>query len=45
LAANNKYLQDSAQIEKEWQENSLQSWIAYYEKYGTYAQQRVAIIQ
>lgn len=44
-AANNKYLQDSAQIEKEWQENSLQSWIAYYEKYGTYAQQRVAIIQ
>lgn len=45
LAANNKYLQDSAKIEKEWQENSLQSWIAYYEKYGTYAQQRVAIIQ
>ena len=45
LAANNKYLQDSAQIEKEWQEQSLQSWIAYYEKYGTYAQQRVAIIQ
>ena len=44
-AANNKYLQDSAQIEKEWQEQSLQSWIAYYEKYGTYAQQRVAIIQ
>lgn len=44
-AANNKYLQDSAKIEKEWQENSLQSWIAYYEKYGTYAQQRVAIIQ
>ena len=44
-AANNKYLQDSAQIEKEWQENSLQSWISYYEKYGTYAQQRVAIIQ
>ena len=44
-AANNKYLQDSAQIEKEWQEKSLQSWIAYYEKYGTYAQQRVAIIQ
>lgn len=44
-AANNRYLQDSAQIEKEWQENSLQSWIAYYEKYGTYAQQRVAIIQ
>lgn len=44
-AANNKYLKDSAQIEKEWQENSLQSWIAYYEKYGTYAQQRVAIIQ
>ena len=23
----------------------MQSWIAYYEKYGTYAQQRVAIIQ
>lgn len=45
LAANNKYLQDATQIEKEWQENSLQSWIAYYEKYGTYAQQRVAIIQ
>ena len=45
LAANNKYLQDSAKIEKEWQEQSLQSWIAYYEKYGTYAQQRVAIIQ
>lgn len=45
LAANNEYLQDSAQIEKEWQEQSLQSWIAYYEKYGTYAQQRVAIIQ
>lgn len=44
-AANNKYLQDSAKIEKEWQEQSLQSWIAYYEKYGTYAQQRVAIIQ
>lgn len=44
-AANNKYLQDSAKIEKQWQENSLQSWIAYYEKYGTYAQQRVAIIQ
>lgn len=44
-AANNKYLQNSAKIEKEWQENSLQSWIAYYEKYGTYAQQRVAIIQ
>ena len=44
-AATNKYLQDSAQIEKEWQENSLQSWIAYYEKYGTYAQQRIAIIQ
>lgn len=44
-AANNRYLQDSAQIEKEWQEQSLQSWIAYYEKYGTYAQQRVAIIQ
>lgn len=44
-AANNKYLQDSAQIEKDWQEKSLQSWIAYYEKYGTYAQQRVAIIQ
>ena len=44
-AANNKYRQDSAQIEKEWQEQSLQSWIAYYEKYGTYAQQRVAIIQ
>ena len=44
-AANNKYLQYSAQIEKEWQEQSLQSWIAYYEKYGTYAQQRVAIIQ
>ena len=45
LAANNKYLQNATQIEKEWQENSLQSWIAYYEKYGTYAQQRVAIIQ
>lgn len=45
LAANNKYLQDSSKIEKEWQEQSLQSWIAYYEKYGTYAQQRVAIIQ
>ena len=44
-AANNKYLQDSTKIEKEWQEKSLQSWIAYYEKYGTYAQQRVAIIQ
>ena len=44
-AANNKYLQDSAKIEKQWQEQSLQSWIAYYEKYGTYAQQRVAIIQ
>ena len=44
-AANNKYLQNSAQLEKEWQENSLRSWIAYYEKYGTYAQQRVAIIQ
>ena len=44
-AANNKYLQDFAKIEKEWQENSLQSWIAYYEKYGTYAQQRIAIIQ
>lgn len=44
-AANNKYLQDSAKIEKDWQEQSLQSWIAYYEKYGTYAQQRVAIIQ
>ena len=44
-AANNKYLQDSAKIEKEWQEKSLQSWISYYEKYGTYAQQRVAIIQ
>ena len=44
-AANNKYLQDSSKIEKEWQEKSIQSWIAYYEKYGTYAQQRVAIIQ
>lgn len=44
-AANNKYLQDSAKIEKKWQEQSLQSWIAYYEKYGNYAQQRVAIIQ
>lgn len=44
-AANQKYLQDNAKIEKEWQEQSLQSWIAYYEKYGTYAQQRVAIIQ
>ena len=44
-AANNKYLQESSRIEKEWQEKSLQSWIAYYEKYGTYAQQRVAIIQ
>lgn len=44
-AANNKYLQYSAKTEKEWQEQSLQSWIAYYEKYGTYAQQRVAIIQ
>ena len=44
-AANKRYLQDSSKIEKEWQEKSLQSWIAYYEKYGTYAQQRVAIIQ
>ena len=44
-AANKKYLQNSDKIEKEWQEKSLQSWIAYYEKYGTYAQQRVAIIQ
>lgn len=44
-AANQKYLQDNAKVEKEWQEKSLQSWIAYYEKYGTYAQQRVAIIQ
>ena len=44
-AANKKYLQNSEKIEKEWQEKSLQSWIAYYEKYGTYAQQRVAIIQ
>ena len=45
LAANNLYLQKVANNEKEWQEQSLQSWIAYYEKYGTYAQQRVAIIQ
>lgn len=45
LVANNIYLQKVANNEKEWQENSLQSWIAYYEKYGTYAQQRVAIIQ
>lgn len=44
-AANKNYLNKSAKIEKEWQEKSLQSWIAYYEKYGTYAQQRVAIIQ
>lgn len=44
-AANKNYLNQSAKIEKEWQEKSLQSWIAYYEKYGTYAQQRVAIIQ
>lgn len=43
--ANRKYLQNTERIEKEWQEKSLQSWIAYYEKYGTYAQQRVAIIQ
>ena len=43
--ANQKYLQNTEQIEKEWQEKSLQSWIAYYEKDGTYAQQRVAIIQ
>lgn len=45
LTANNLYLQKVANNEKEWQEQSLQSWIAYYEKYGTYAQQRVAIIQ
>lgn len=45
LTANNIYLQKVANNEKEWQEQSLQSWIAYYEKYGTYAQQRVAIIQ
>lgn len=45
LAANNLYLQKVANNEKEWQEQSLQSWIAYYEKYGTYAQQREAIIQ
>ena len=45
LAANKIYLQKIANNEKEWQEQSLQSWIAYYEKYGTYAQQREAIIQ
>ena len=45
LAANNIFLQKTAENEKEWQEKSLQSWIAYYEKYGTYAQQRTAIIQ
>ena len=45
LAAKKIYIQSTDAIEKEWQEKSLQSWIAYYEKYGTYAQQRVAIIQ
>lgn len=44
-AANKKYLYESSKIEKEWQEKSLQSWIAYYEKYGNYAQQREAIIK
>ena len=43
--ANKKYMQDTESLEKEFQEKSLKSWIAYYEKYGTYAQQRVAIIQ
>lgn len=43
--ANKKYMQDTEALEREFQEKSLQSWIAYYEKYGTYAQQRVAIIQ
>ncbi|EOA58313.1 hypothetical protein [Phocaeicola massiliensis] len=43
LLATEKYIKEYYDIEKEWQDKNIQSWIDYNKEYGTYQQKRLAV--
>lgn len=45
LLATEKYIKEYYDIEKEWQDKNIQSWIDYNKEYGTYQEKRLAITQ